>query len=129
MDAKEHNHEWAMDRVPCCGTWPSGGAICVVAVKKLSVISTKPIEGRNFLRDVTVPTYLSHPAVLPFIGFCLPHDNIGPIIVTKFIENDTLEAIWQRRMANQRVPGFTDVNRRLPSTASLTRSPSPTVST
>jgi serine/threonine protein kinase len=83
----------------------------VVAVKKLFTTPSDPAAQRSFLREVTVQTFISHPAVLPFIGFSLPHDNAGPIIVTKFIENGTLEHVRKRLFANQRIPGFSDVKK------------------
>jgi serine/threonine protein kinase len=82
----------------------------VVAVKRLFNVPRDPVEQRSFLREVTVPTFISHPAVLPFVGFCLPVGGVGPIIVTKFIENGTLEDIRKRLFARIPVPGFSGVN-------------------
>jgi serine/threonine protein kinase len=61
----------------------------VVAIKFLQPLPE--LNQRTFVREVTVPSLLRHPAVLPFIGFRLPEKATdGPIIVTKFITNGSL---------------------------------------
>jgi serine/threonine protein kinase len=61
-----------------------------VAVKMFFPI-LDPSSLSNFVREILVLSNLTHPCIIPFIGFALPTETRQGIIITKYLPNGSLD--------------------------------------
>ena len=70
----------------------------------------KPGEAKNLIREITIPTQIRHPAILPIYGFVPPDKNNVAMLVTPVMAHggafDIVKAYWMKKDPPK---GFTEV--------------------